>query len=41
MNSLPAYVSYIGIGVAGILGLIVIIWIIIAARVFLLTQGLP
>ncbi len=41
MNSLPPYLSYIGIGIAGILSLIVIIWIIIAARVFLLTQGLP
>ncbi|MGB3693975.1 MAG: hypothetical protein WA865_04855 [Spirulinaceae cyanobacterium] len=41
MNSLPPYVSYLGIGVAAILGLIVIIWAILAARVFMLTKGLP
>lgn len=41
MDSLPSYVSYIGIGVAAVLGLIVMIWIIVAARIFITTKGLP
>ena len=41
METFQPYLSYLGIGLAGILGLLLLVWIIVSVTIFLKTKGLP
>jgi len=41
MEKFQPYLSYVGIGLAGILGLVLVVWIVVAVTILLKTKGLP
>ena len=41
MERFQPYLSYIGIGLASILGLLIVVWIVVAVNILLKTKGLP
>jgi hypothetical protein len=41
MEKFPPYLSYLGIGVAGLVGLLLLVWVIVAIRILQKTKGLP
>ncbi len=41
MERFQPYLSYLGIGLASILGLLIVVWIVVAVNILLKTKGLP
>jgi hypothetical protein len=41
MANFPPYLSYLGIGLAGIVGLLLLVWAIVALSILRKTKGLP
>ncbi|KOR33999.1 MULTISPECIES: hypothetical protein [Planktothricoides] len=41
MEKFPPYLSYLGIGLGSLVGLLLLVWVIVAIRILRKTKGLP